>query len=87
MDDSPDKRGVYKKPVYYGLIHVMFGIVSVKYYPVGIFFIAYQLLQLIINKRFFLFQLKVSKGNNLYHTMCKLCEFFIGILIGLFIYR
>lgn len=78
-----NKLNIYNKPIYYSLIHVLFGILFVRHFWIGIVFIIYQILQLILNKRFFLFQYKIENGNSINHTLFKLFEFFIGIIIGL----
>jgi hypothetical protein len=53
----PDQEsGVYKKPIYYGLIHVASGFLAFHYAWFGIVFLIYQLSQLFLNKRFFIFQ-------------------------------
>ena len=79
----PDKEnGVYKKPIYYGLIHVMSGFLAFHYPWFGIVFLIYQLTQLFLDKRFFIFQGKIKDGNSLGHTAFKLQEFLLGMLIA-----
>ena len=73
---------VYEKPFYYGLIHVVFGFVAFHYTWVGIIFVMYQLLQLFLHKRFFVFQGKIKDGNSVRHTALKLGEFLVGMLIA-----
>jgi hypothetical protein len=84
----PDQEsGVYKKPIYYGLIHVVSGFLAFHYAWFGIVFLIYQLSQLVLNKRFFIFQGKIEDGNSLGHTAFKLGEFLVGILVAFIIHR
>jgi len=79
----PDQeRGVYKKPIYYGLIHVLSGFLAFHYAWFGIVFLIYQLTQLFLHKRFFIFQGKIEDGNSLGHTAFKLQEFLLGMFIA-----
>lgn len=78
----PSTAGVYRKPLYYGLIHVFSGFLAFHYAWFGIVFLIYQLSQLILNKRFFIFQGRMEDGNSLGHTAFKLGEFLIGMLIA-----
>ena len=73
---------IYEKSPIYLIIHVSLGVVSVFYTPVLWIFLGYQFLQLILNKRFFLFEWRIKNGNSLEHTVVKLLEFFVGFLIG-----
>jgi hypothetical protein len=53
----PDQEnGVYEKPFYYALIHVAAGFLAFHYTLFGVVFIMYQLLQLYLHKRFFVFE-------------------------------
>jgi len=91
MDDNskenPNENGIYKKPFYYVFIHVFIGFLSFYYIWIGIAFLFYQFSQLILNKRFFIFQGKIEEGNSLNHTLVKMGEFFLGFLIGFFVYK
>ena len=82
IKEIPDKMRIYKKPIYYAIIHILFGVFSFYYIWGAVFFIFYQLLQLFLNKRFFLFQLRIEEGNSLAHTSVKFLEFLIGLMIG-----
>ena len=73
---------VYEKPFYYALIHVVAGFLAFHYDWVGIVFVLYQLVQLFLNKRFFVFEGKIKDGNSATHTAFKLGEFSIGMLIA-----
>jgi hypothetical protein len=87
ISQPPNEAGVYKKPLYYGLIHVFSGFVAFYYSWFGIVFLLYQLSQLILNKRYFIFQWKIEEGNSLSHTAFKLSEFLVGLLIGYIIHK
>jgi len=76
---------IYEKPSAYLLIHIFLGIISVFYTPLVWIFLGYQFLQLILKKRFFLFEWRIKNGNSIEHTVVKLIEFFIGFLIGILI--
>ena len=84
---NADENGIYKKPFYYVFIHVFIGFLSFYYIWIGIAFLFYQFSQLILNKRFFIFQGKIEEGNSLNHTLVKMGEFFLGFLIGFFVYK
>lgn len=83
----PNNAGVYKKPLYYGLIHVISGFIAFYYGWFGVVFLIYQLSQLALNKRFFIFQGRIEDGNSLGHTAFKLSEFLVGLLIGYIIHK
>ena len=83
VDLPPNQEnGVYKKPFYYALIHVVAGFLAFHYTLFGVVFIMYQLLQLYLHKRFFVFEGKIKDGNSARHTAFKLGEFLIGMLIA-----
>jgi hypothetical protein len=75
---------IYEKPSIYLIIHVALGVVSGFYTPLLWAFLAYQIFQLTINKRFFIFEWRIKNGNSIEHTVVKLLEFFGGFLIGKF---
>lgn len=78
---------VYKKPVQYLIIHIGLGIVAAFYIPIVWVYLAYQVLQLIVQKRFFLFEWQIKDGNSVAHTVVKIIEFFIGVFIGIILRR
>ena len=88
IDDLPpdQESGVYKKPIYYGLLHVAAGFVAFHYAWVGFVFLFYQLSQLVLNKRIFIFQGKIEDGNSSRHTAFKLQEFLVGMLLAFIIF-
>ena len=73
---------VYDKPFIYTLSHILTGFITVWYPILGLLFIAYQLLQLTFDVRFFLFSLEIKDGNNPLHTARKIAEFAAGYLAG-----
>ena len=77
---------IYQKPIIYTLSHVMIGFVGYFYIELLILFLIYQFSQLIINKRFFLFEFKLKEGNSLEHTLYKLRETLVGFAAFIHIY-
>lgn len=73
----------YEKPIKYLLIHVGLGMAAAWIHWLLPAMLFYQGLQLILNKRFFLFEMTVREGNNTVHTVVKLIEFFIGYAIAI----
>ena len=73
---------IYKKSSVYLIIHIVLGVTSFFYTPVLWGFLIYQTTQLLLNKRFFLFEWRIKNGNSIEHTVVKLIEFFFGFLIG-----
>jgi hypothetical protein len=76
------KLVIYEKPSAYLIVHVLLGVVSAFFIPVLWMFLGYQFLQLLLNKRFFLFEWRIKNGNSIEHTVVKLVEFFVGFLSG-----
>ena len=74
---------VYEKPLKYLWIHVSLGIIGAFYMPIMWAYLVYQAAQLILQKRFFLFEWRIKEGNSFGHTAVKLIEFFIGFFIGI----
>ena len=79
--------GLYERPPYYALTHILFGISAVWYPIVGILVLIYQLGQYFFNRRVFLFEWTIKKGNSIEHTLLKLAEVGFGYCIGSLIYR
>ena len=77
---------IYDKPIIYTLSHVMIGFVGYFYIELLILFLIYQFSQLIMNKRFFLFEFKLKEGNSLEHTLYKLRETLVGFILAAFIH-
>lgn len=75
---------IYERPSIYLITHVCLGVVSFFYTPLLWAFLVYQIFQLAINKRFFIFEWRIKNGNSIEHTVVKLLEFFLGFLIGKF---
>lgn len=72
---------VYDKPFIYTLSHLLFGAWAVLCPSIVYAFVAYQLLQLSLNIRFFGLHGHIQIGNNPIHTIRKLIEFIVGYLI------
>ena len=73
----------------YILIHLVFGVIlSLKNIPLNYrlglltVIIVYQLGQLALNKRYFLWTNSLMNGNSLSHTLNKLSHFYLGYLLG-----
>jgi hypothetical protein len=81
--DPKDSITVYNKPIKYLLIHVGLGIAAAWIPWIIPCMLIYQGLQLLLKKRFFLFEWKVGEGNTPQHTVVKILEFFIGYAIAL----
>jgi hypothetical protein len=85
LSDIDNKQIHFDKPIIYTLSHIILGIIAVWYPILGLLFIAYQILEYILNIRFFLFSMEIKEGNSLLHTMKKLGEIGSGYIIGLII--
>jgi len=72
---------MYYKPFIYTASHFILGAMSLYCPLITTLFIIYQIGQLIINKRFFIFSLELKNDNSINHTFCKLIEFFMGIFL------
>lgn len=69
---------MYQTPPLYIAIHVIGGAIS-YFYPILIaLFIGYQLLQLALGIRFFVFTMEIREGNSILYTLYKLAQFFVG---------
>ena len=77
---------IYQKPIIYTLSHVIIGFVGYFYFELLILFLIYQFSQLLMNKRFFLFEFKLKEGNSLQHTLYKLRETLVGFVLAAFIH-
>jgi len=68
----------FETPPLYLAIHVISGMVAYFYPILLILIIAYQLLQWILDCRFFLFSWEIKKGNSFGYTMYKLMQYITG---------
>ena len=75
----------YYKPAIYTVSHLALGFAAAWYPVVGAVMVVYQLLQLALNVRFFLFEMKIREGNTWQHTALKLSEVGLGYVIGLYV--
>lgn len=65
-------------PPLYMAIHVISGMIA-YYFPVLIvLMVGYQLLQLVLNCRFFLFSWEIKKGNSAPYTFYKILQYIVG---------
>jgi len=72
---------MYQTPPLYMAIHVIGGAIA-YFYPILVaLFIAYQLLQLLLGIRFFVFTMEIRQGNSILYTLYKLAQFFAGYLV------
>jgi hypothetical protein len=69
---------MYQTPPLYMLTHVAGGALAYFYPILLILFLAYQLLQLSLNVRFFVFTMEIREGNSILYTLYKSAQFFIG---------
>ena len=69
---------MYQTPPLYMALHIVGGAIS-YFYPLLIWlFVAYQLLQLALGGRFFVFTMEIREGNSVLYTLYKLAQFFVG---------
>lgn len=69
---------MYQTPPLYMAIHVAGGVVAYFYPILLILFLAYQLLQLSLNIRFFVFTMEIHEGNSILYTLYKIAQFLVG---------
>ena len=69
---------MYQTPPLYMALHVAGGAVSYFYPLLMWLFVAYQLLQLVLGIRFFVFTMEIREGNSILYTLYKLAQFFGG---------
>ena len=68
----------YETPPLYMAIHVISGMIAYFYPILIILMVAYQLVQLVLNCRFFLFSWKIEKGNSAPYTFYKIMQYVVG---------
>ncbi len=73
---------VWEKPAFYTVTHLLLGYIGYFYFYVLAATVAYQLVQLAMNKRFFILEMKLGDGNSVEHTALKLAEVFLGYCAG-----
>ena len=69
---------MYQTPPLYMAIHVAGGAVAYFYPILLILFLVYQVLQLSLNIRFFVFTMEIHEGNSILYTLYKTAQFFVG---------
>jgi len=78
---------IYPKPFHYTLSHVITGFLAAYYPWVGVLAILYQVIQLVLNVRFFPAEWEIKQGNSVEHTLMKLGELGVGYIIGVLLRR
>jgi hypothetical protein len=58
--------------------HIAGGALAYFYPILLILFMAYQLLQLTLNIRFFVFTMEIHEGNSILYTLYKIAQFLVG---------
>jgi len=76
---------MYQTPPLYMALHVVGGAISYFYPALIALFVAYQLLQLILGVRFFVFTMEIRQGNSVLYTLYKLAQFLVGFAAAFFI--
>ena len=69
---------MYQTPPLYMATHVAGGAIAYFFSPLVILFILYQILQLVLGIRFFVFTMEIRQGNSILYTLYKLLQFFAG---------
>ena len=73
---------IWPKPLIYVIIHIVLGYYAYYNYELLVAIFGYQVIQLVLNIRLFIFSWKIEKGNSLEHTLVKLCEVGLGYFIA-----
>jgi hypothetical protein len=77
---------LWYKPPFYTASHIASGVLS-YYFPIVFpFVVMYHAVQYILNIRFFILEKAIRHGNSLSHTILKLAETLLGLLIASAIY-
>ena len=79
--DEEDVRRVhkpYETPLIYVILHIIIGAAAYVYPILVLFIVAYQLLQWILECRFFLFTWEIKEGNSFRYTCYKLMQYAVG---------
>lgn len=72
---------MYETPPLYLASHLLIGVISYFYPLLFLLFIAYQLLQLTLGVRFFLFSWEIKKGNSPIYTYYKIMQTAVGVFL------
>jgi hypothetical protein len=78
---------LWHKPFIYILSHITIGYIAFFYTELLVAILGYQVLQLLLNVRFFIFSWKIESGNSIEHTVLKLLEYCLGYLIAFMQYK
>lgn len=76
---------MFDTPWVYIIIHIILGFIAYhdKTRILTLLFITYQIAQLALNQRLFLFSMSAEKGNDMMYTLYKLLQFGIGYGIAM----
>jgi hypothetical protein len=77
--------GLYERPRYYAMSHLLFGFLAVWFPLVGILAVLYQIGQYMFDVRVFPVERRIEPGNSLQHTGLKLFEMAVGYLAGVLV--
>jgi hypothetical protein len=69
---------MYQTPPLYMAIHIAGGVLAYFYPILLLLFVAYQMLQLSLNIRFFAFTMEIREGNSILYTLYKIAQFLLG---------
>ena len=69
---------LWSKPFIYVVIHIIVGYFAYFHSELIVAIFGYQILQLLVGVRFFLFSWKIEPGNSIEHTLVKLLEYAVG---------
>jgi hypothetical protein len=78
---------IWHKPFIYILSHIVIGYIAFFYTELLVAIFGYQVLQLLLNVRFFIFSWKIEAGNSIEHTIIKFLEYLVGYLIAFMQYK
>ena len=68
--------------IIYPLSHILIGYKAASNKKIGIIFIIYQIMQLMMGERVFIMHKRRTRDNTRIHTLRKMTEFMIGYKIG-----
>jgi heme O synthase-like polyprenyltransferase len=78
---------IWHKPIIYILSHIFIGYIAFFHTELLVAILGYQVVQLLLNIRFFIFSWKIETGNSIEHTALKLLEYSLGYFIAFMQYK
>jgi hypothetical protein len=78
---------LWNRPIIYILTHIFIGYIAFFHTELLVAIFGYQVLQLVLDVRFFIFSWKIESGNSIEHTIVKLLEYAIGYLFAFMQYK